>query len=123
MSADVCQRSARRLYTAPVSSIVRRRASPNAEANSSGATNFSHRWVPRGRTRNTYSAPVTVSAPRVACELAADHLLDEGQSNRVELMEHGHFAAGIPPFVGHRRKAGDLVRIERGRGPERLLDH
>src|SRR5437868_5378449 len=97
---------------------------------SSGVTNLSHGWVPRGmqpgggdvgrgridpdhlraqpRERlaqqtcaatdiENAQARQATQAPRVAIELAAGGVADIGESQRIDLVQRGHLALGVPP--------------------------
>src|SRR5205823_1211344 len=48
----------------------------------------------------------------IAVEAPARGVLDEAEPHRVELVQHAHLAAEIPPFGRQRRKALDLGRID-----------
>src|SRR6266849_3789123 len=53
----------------PVSPMTRMPACRMACSSSPGVTNFSHRWVPRGSQRSTYSAPTMASAKLLSVRL------------------------------------------------------
>ncbi len=48
----------------------------------------------------------------VAPELPAGRLLDVAEPHRVELVQHAHLAARVPPGRGQRREARDLVGVD-----------
>jgi hypothetical protein len=54
-----------------------------------------------------------VQAFDVALELAAGGVADIGQPQRIDLVQRGHLAPGVPPLVRQFREFGDFGRIDR----------
>jgi len=53
-----------------------------------------------------------IEPPFVAAEMPTRGLFDEGESHRVELVQHRHPAAWIPPLGGVRGKMRDLRLVD-----------
>ena len=53
-----------------------------------------------------------IEPPLVAAEMSTCGLLDEGEPHRVELVQHGHLPAWIPPLGGARRKMRNLRLVD-----------
>src|SRR5262245_51663361 len=53
----------------------------------------------------------------VTPEMPARRLFDEAEPHRIELVQHGHLAARIPPLRRQRREASDLRLVDGRRAP------
>src|SRR5262249_62274699 len=52
----------------------------------------------------------------IATELTARRVPDIGEPDRIELMQHRHFSAGVPPLSGKPGEAADLGGVDGGVG-------
>src|SRR5262249_53373073 len=52
----------------------------------------------------------------IATELTARRVPDIGEPDRIELMQHRHFSAGVPPLSGKPGEAANLGGVDGGVG-------